>query len=98
MRRSIIAGVNGKSQATEAARLAAALARSLDRQLATLAEVASRFPAPLIVVGMRGREVLSDSVSRELAAMPPAPVLIVPHDARLPRFSPTRTVEPAVAA
>uniref|UniRef100_UPI0037C04012 universal stress protein n=1 Tax=Klebsiella pneumoniae TaxID=573 RepID=UPI0037C04012 len=54
----------------------------------TLGEVAARFPAPLIVVGMRGAEVLSESVSRALAATAPAPVLIVPPGAHLPPFSP----------
>ena len=121
---SVLCGIDGSVGSDRARVVAAGLAEGLGLQLmpisverthrlvegehvvrvlgrdpaATLAEVASRFPAPLIVVGMRGREVLSESVSRELAAMAPVPVLIVPHDARLPRFSPTRTVEPARAA
>ena len=49
--------------------------------------------APLIVVGMRGRETLIPSVSRDLAAMAPVPVLIVPPDSRLPRFTSAAEIE-----
>jgi nucleotide-binding universal stress UspA family protein len=63
-----------------------------------LAEVATESCASLIVVGMTGREVPSDSVPRQLAAKAPVPVLVVPRDARLPSFTPTRVSAAALAA
>jgi nucleotide-binding universal stress UspA family protein len=59
-----------------------------------LARAAERERASLIVVGMRGRETLIPSVSRGLAAMCPVPVLIVPPDSRLPRFTTAAEMEP----
>jgi len=54
----------------------------------TLSEIASWNLSPLIAVGMRASEARRRSVSRRLAATAPVPVLIVPPDVRLPRFSP----------
>jgi nucleotide-binding universal stress UspA family protein len=54
----------------------------------TLTEVASWNLSPLIAVGMRASEARRRSVSRRLAATAPVPVLIVPPNVRLPRFSP----------
>ena len=63
-----------------------------------LARAAERDRASLIVVGMRGRETLIPSVGRDLAAMAPVPVLIVPPDSRLPRFTTAADIELVRAA
>jgi nucleotide-binding universal stress UspA family protein len=53
-----------------------------------LKEVAEAEGADLIVVGSRGhgalKSALLGSVSKELAAHAPCPVVVVPHDARVP--------------
>jgi hypothetical protein len=59
-----------------------------------LARAAERERASLIVVGMRGGETLLHSVSSDLAAMAPVPVLIVPPDSRLPRFTSAVEIQP----
>jgi nucleotide-binding universal stress UspA family protein len=63
-----------------------------------LARAAERDRASLIVVGMRRRETLLPSVGNRLAAMAPVPVLIVPPDSRLPRFTSAAEIEPVRAA
>lgn len=121
---SIVCGVDGSAGSERARRIAGNLAEALGLRLlpvsverthrpvesegvlqvvgrdpgAVLAEVASARQASLIVVGMYGREVRSDSVSRDLAARVPVPLLIVGRDARLPTFAPARIVDAAIAA
>jgi nucleotide-binding universal stress UspA family protein len=51
-----------------------------------LARAAAVHRAPLIVVGVGGRETLVPSVGLGLAATSPVPVLIVPPGCRLPHF------------
>ena len=63
----------------------------------TLAEVASRHAAQLVVVATRGRGAGLGSVSGRLATSAPVPVLVVPPTGRLPRFA-AAAVPPARAA
>jgi nucleotide-binding universal stress UspA family protein len=68
------------------------------RDPAALADVASRDQAALIVVGMGDREVVGDSVARELEATAPVPVLMLSTGAGLPHLVAKAAAEPAIAA
>jgi nucleotide-binding universal stress UspA family protein len=63
-----------------------------------LARAASVHRAPLIVVGVGGRETLIPSVGLGLAATSPVPILIVPPGCRLPRFRTAADMELVRAA